>query len=42
MITIIDYGYGNIFSIVSAFKALGYECQVTDSKKDILQEKVIC
>ena len=41
MITIIDYGYGNIFSIVSAFKALGYECQVTDSKKDILNSNIL-
>ena len=33
MIVVIDYGYGNIFSIVSAFKEIGYSCLVSDKKR---------
>ena len=40
MITIVDYGYGNIYSI-SAFKAIGYECNVSDKKKDIIKSSVL-
>ena len=41
MITIVDYGYGNIYSILSAFKAIGYECNVSDKKKDIIKSSVL-
>ena len=29
MIAIIDYGVGNLFSLASSFKAIGYETVVT-------------
>lgn len=32
MIAIIDYGVGNLFSLVSSFKAIGVEAVVTDSE----------
>ena len=41
MITIIDYGYGNIFSIVSAFKKIGYSCIVTDKKEKISKATIL-
>lgn len=36
MIAIIDYGVGNLFSLVSSFKSIGVEAVVTD------REEVIC
>ena len=41
MITIVDYGYGNIFSILSAFNKIGYSCKVSDKKDDILNSSII-
>ena len=41
MITIVDYGYGNIFSILSAFHKIGYECKVSDKKADIINSDII-
>lgn len=41
MITIVDYGYGNIFSILSAFNKIGYSCKVSDQKDDILNSSII-
>ena len=41
MITIIDYGYGNIFSIVSAFKKIGHICTVTDKEEEISQATIL-
>ncbi len=41
MITIINYGYGNIFSIVSAFNKLGFRCKVSDNKIDILNSSIV-
>ena len=41
MITVVDYGYGNIFSIVSAFNEIGYSCIVSDKKTDILNASII-
>ena len=35
MIAIIDYGVGNLFSLVSSFKAIGVEAVVTDNEKVI-------
>ena len=35
MIAIIDYGVGNLFSLVSSFKAIGVEAVVTDSEDAI-------
>lgn len=36
MITIIDYGVGNLFSLVSSLKAIGEECKVSSKSEDIL------
>lgn len=36
MITIIDYGVGNLFSLTSSLKSLGYECKVSGKKEDVL------
>lgn len=36
MIAIIDYGVGNLFSLTSSFKAIGYEAIVTSNKDEIL------
>ena len=41
MITIINYGYGNIFSTVSAFNKLGFRCKVSDNKIDILNSSIV-
>ena len=42
MIAIIDYGVGNLFSLVSSFKAIGVEAVVTD-REDVIAnaEKII-
>ena len=36
MITIIDYGLGNLESIVNMFKKLGYESKISQNKEDLL------
>ena len=36
MITIIDYGMGNLRSVQKALERLGYEAKITDSAKDAL------
>ena len=42
MIAIIDYGVGNLFSLVSSFKSIGVEAVVTDSKEVITKaDKII-
>ncbi|OUU62630.1 MAG: imidazole glycerol phosphate synthase subunit HisH [Alphaproteobacteria bacterium TMED62] len=41
MITVVDYGYGNIFSIVSAFNEIGFKCKVSDKENDILNATII-
>lgn len=42
MIAIIDYGVGNLGSVLNAFKYLGYEAIVTSSKEEILNaDKVV-
>ena len=42
MISIIDYGAGNLNSVENAIKHLGYECVITKDKEIVLNsEKVI-
>ncbi|CAN5394447.1 imidazole glycerol phosphate synthase subunit HisH [soil metagenome] len=42
MITIIDYGVGNLGSVVNMFKYIGYKTQVTSDKERILEaEKIL-
>ena len=42
MIALIDYGVGNLGSVLNAFKYLGYEAIVTSSKEEILNaDKVV-
>lgn len=37
MIAIIDYGVGNLHSVLNAFKSLGFEACITSDKKTILE-----
>ena len=37
MICIVDYGVGNLFSLVSSISSLGFEVRVASSKEDIEQ-----
>ena len=37
MLTIIDYGIGNLRSVHKAFKAVGAEAVITSSKEDVLK-----
>jgi glutamine amidotransferase len=41
MITIVDYGLGNIASVKNAFKQIGYTSQVTSSYSDIKAAKIL-
>jgi len=41
MITIIDYGAGNLRSVVNAIARLGYESKVTSNPDDVLAAKVL-
>ena len=41
MITIIDYGAGNLKSVANAIAKLGYEAQVTSKASEILDARVI-
>ena len=36
MVAIIDYGVGNLFSLVSSFKIIGEKAIVSNSEKEIL------
>ena len=40
-VTIVNYGIGNIWSVIAAFEYLGAKCNVTDDKKEILSSKKI-
>ena len=40
-VTIIDYGMGNIFSVVSAFKYLGAEVEIVSSPEEILKSSIL-
>lgn len=35
MITIVDYGVGNLFSLMSSLKALGLDCQLTGDAEEL-------
>jgi glutamine amidotransferase len=41
MITIIDYGAGNLRSVVNAISRLGYEAKVTTSPAEVLKAKAV-
>ena len=41
MICIVDYGVGNLFSLVSSISSLGFEVRVSSSKEDIEQASKI-
>ena len=35
-ISVIDYGIGNVFSVMSALKTIGYDAKLTNNKKEIV------
>lgn len=37
MIAVVDYGVGNLFSLVSSLRHLGLECRVTSKKEDLYE-----
>ncbi|HHV60810.1 MAG TPA: imidazole glycerol phosphate synthase subunit HisH [Clostridiaceae bacterium] len=42
MIAVVDYGVGNLFSLMSSLRYLGLDCIVTNKKEDLLKaEKII-
>ena len=41
MITIIDYGVGNLFSLISSLKSLGADVKVSNKKEDVLSANKI-
>jgi imidazole glycerol-phosphate synthase subunit HisH len=41
MIAIIDYGAGNLRSVINAISRIGYEAKVTNRPEDILQAKAV-
>src|SRR3972149_2071545 len=41
MIAVIDYGAGNLRSVVNAIKKLGYEPKVTTSAQDLLDARAV-
>ncbi len=41
MITIIDYGAGNLRSVVNAINKLGYQSKITSSPDDVLNAQVV-
>jgi glutamine amidotransferase len=41
MITIIDYGAGNLRSVVNAISRLGYEANVTNSPAEVLESQAV-
>ncbi len=41
MIAVVDYGVGNLFSLVSSLKFLGFDCVVTNKKEDLYAAKKI-
>ena len=40
-VTIVDYGMGNIFSVVSAFKYLGAEVEIVSDPEEILKSSIL-
>ena len=41
MITIIDYGAGNLRSVTNAVTSLGYETQITSNPDDVLKAEIV-
>jgi imidazole glycerol-phosphate synthase subunit HisH len=41
MITIVDYGAGNLRSVVNAIAKIGYQAEITSSPEDILRAKAV-
>jgi glutamine amidotransferase len=41
VITIIDYGAGNLRSVVNAISRLGYEARVTDSPQEVISARAV-
>jgi glutamine amidotransferase len=41
VITIIDYGAGNLRSVVNAISRLGYEARVTDSPEEVISARAV-
>ncbi|MFC1954849.1 imidazole glycerol phosphate synthase subunit HisH, partial [Chloroflexota bacterium] len=41
MITIIDYGAGNLRSVVNAVRKLGYRPKVTSNPEDVLNAQAV-
>ncbi|MBN1892260.1 MAG: imidazole glycerol phosphate synthase subunit HisH [Clostridiales bacterium] len=37
MITVVDYGFGNLGSVVKALEYIGYSCRVTGDPKDMIR-----
>ena len=37
MIAVVDYGVGNLFSLMSSLRFLGLDCIVTNKKEDLLR-----
>ena len=42
MISVIDYGVGNLYSLVSSLSALGIEAKITGDKEEIKNKKASC
>ena len=40
-VTVIDYGMGNIWSVISALNYLNVEAKVSDSPKEILESETL-
>ena len=40
-VSIIDYGMGNIWSVISALKYLGYRSEVTSNKDEVAKAKCL-
>ena len=41
MIAIIDYGAGNLRSVINAITRIGYQAEVTSQPEDILRAKAV-
>ena len=40
-VTIVDYGFGNIFSVTSALKALNYNVILTNNSEEIIKSDIL-
>ena len=41
MIAVIDYGAGNLRSVINAITRIGYQAKITSQPEDILQAKAV-